>query len=135
MTAHPLPIELTMLGCAIALALVQIVLQASSQLPFVSLGYLMGPRDTSPAIDNKYVGRIGRALQNMLATFPLFAAAVLGVVAAGRTSTTSAHAAELYVWARALYVPVYIAGIPVLRTLIWIASIVAIVWMLEPLFG
>ena len=135
MTAHPLPIELTMLACAIALVIVQIVLQASAQLPFVSLGFLMGPRDQPAVIDNKYVGRVNRALHNMLATFPIFAAAVLGVVVAGRTNSATAHGAELYVWARALYVPVYILGIPVLRTLIWLASILAIVWLLEPLFA
>ncbi|MBV1706197.1 MAG: MAPEG family protein [Hyphomicrobiales bacterium] len=135
MTAHPLPFEISMLAWAIALVIFQIVLQAASQFPFVSIGFLMGPRDSAATIDNKYVGRINRALHNILATFPLFAAASLAVVVAGRTSATTAHGAEMYVWARVLYLPVYIAGIPVLRTLVWTASIVAIVWLMEPLFA
>ena len=133
MTAHPVSLELTMLGCAIALVLVQITLQAASRAPFLSPATLMGSRDTANVIDNKYVGRIDRALRNVLETFPLFAAAVLGVVAAGRTSSSTAHGAEIYVWARTLYVPAYISGIPFLRTIIWgvsIAGIVMILWQL-----
>lgn len=133
MAAHPVPFELTMLGCAVALVLVQIVLQAAAQAPFLSPAVLMGPRDAATAIDNKYVGRIARALRNVLETFPLFAAAVLGVVAAGRTGAATAHGAELYVWARTLYVPAYISGIPFLRTIIWgvsMAGIVMILWQL-----
>ncbi len=135
MASHPVPFELTMLGCAVALVLLQLVLQAAAQMPFLSLSTLMGPRDTPNVIDNKYVGRIARALHNVLETFPLFAAAVLGVVAAGRTGSATAHGAEIYVWARTLYVPVYIAGIPVLRTIIWAASIVGIVMILWQLLA
>jgi uncharacterized MAPEG superfamily protein len=42
--------------------------------------------------------------------------------------------AQLYFWARLVYVPVYAAGIPYLRTLIWAASIVGIVLLLTALF-
>jgi uncharacterized MAPEG superfamily protein len=41
--------------------------------------------------------------------------------------------AQLYFWARLAYVPVYAAGIPYLRTLLWAASIAGIVLVLTRL--
>jgi uncharacterized MAPEG superfamily protein len=41
--------------------------------------------------------------------------------------------AQLYFWARLLYVPVYAAGIAYLRTLIWFTSIAGIVILLAAL--
>jgi uncharacterized MAPEG superfamily protein len=38
--------------------------------------------------------------------------------------------AQLYFWARVVYVPVYAAGIPVARTIVWTASIVGLVMVL-----
>jgi uncharacterized MAPEG superfamily protein len=37
-------------------------------------------------------------------------------------------------WARVAYVPVYAAGIPYLRTLIWAASMIGLIMVLRPLF-
>ena len=41
--------------------------------------------------------------------------------------------AQLYFWARVLYVPVYAAGIPYLRTLVWAVSLAGIVLLLVAL--
>jgi uncharacterized MAPEG superfamily protein len=38
--------------------------------------------------------------------------------------------AQIYFWARLIYVPVYAAGIPVVRTLIWAVSIAGLVMVL-----
>jgi len=51
-----------------------------------------------------------------------------------RHSGMTVLGAQLYFWARVAYVPVYAAGIPYLRTLIWAASIVGIVLLLTALF-
>ena len=53
-----------------------------------------------------------RANANFLETFPFFAAAVLAVVAAGAHTPPTVIAAQLYFWARLLYLPVYIAEYP-----------------------
>ena len=127
--------ELVMLGCAIALVLLQIVLQASAGALFLNLGYLMGPRDEDKAVANVYVGRTTRALHNVMETFPLFAALALALAVTGRTGGNAALGAQIYVWARTIYVPVYILGIPVLRTLVWAASMTGIVMMLMALLG
>jgi len=55
---------------------------------------------------------------------------VLVVTALAKNSATSVLGAQLYFWARVAYVPVYAAGLPVVRTLIWTASIAGLVMVL-----
>ena len=133
MTAFPMSTEILMLGWAIVLVLLQLVLQAGSSSMGLSIGYLMGPRDEAKSVTNIYAGRISRALHNVLETFPLFAALALALVVTGRGGGTAALGAQIYVWARAIYVPVYVLGIPVVRSLVWAASIAGIVLMLKAL--
>ncbi|MEO8779981.1 MAG: MAPEG family protein, partial [Rhodanobacter sp.] len=67
-------------------------------------------------------------------TFPLFAAAVLVACALQRHDGMTVLGAQLYFWARLVYLPVYAAGIPYLRTLAWMVSVVGIVLVLAALF-
>ena len=78
--------------------------------------------------------RTAAASRNFLETFPFFAAATVALVAAGRNDADTAFAAQVYLWARVAYLPVYAVGIPYLRTAVWIASLWAIVQLLKPLF-
>lgn len=82
---------------------------------------------------SKHAQRAHRASRNFLETFPFFAAATLAVVIAERTGTQTALGAEIYLIARVVYLPVYIVGIPYLRTLVYIVSIWGILQMLEAL--
>ncbi|NMW25670.1 hypothetical protein HFP05_15275, partial [Rhodanobacter denitrificans] len=75
-----------------------------------------------------------RARANFLETFPLFVAVVLAAHLLQRHGDMTVLGAQLYFWARLAYVPVYAAGIPYLRTLIWAASIVGIALVLAALF-
>ena len=135
MNNAPMSTEILMLACAVALVLLQIVLQASAGAMFLKLGYLMGPRDENRDVENVYVGRINRALHNVLETFPLFAALALALAVTGRTGGYAALGAQLYVWSRTIYVPVYVLGIPVLRTIVWAVSMAGIVMMLVALLA
>ena len=135
MTAFPMSTEILMLGWAIVLVLLQLVLQASSSSMGLSIGYLMGPRDEARSVTNIYAGRISRALHNVLETFPLFAALALALVVTGRGGGAAALGAQIYVGARAIYVPLYVLGIPVVRTIAFVASMAGIVMMLVALLG
>jgi uncharacterized MAPEG superfamily protein len=64
-------------------------------------------------------GRLERALQNFLETFPLFAAAVLMAHFAGRHGWMTEWGAQLYFWARVAYVAFYAAGVFLVRSLVW----------------
>jgi uncharacterized MAPEG superfamily protein len=73
-----------------------------------------------------------RALRNFLETFPLFAAAVLVAHEAGRHSWLTEWGAQTYLAARVVYLPLYAAGVPVVRTIVFMVSMVGIVMVLWP---
>lgn len=123
-------IEMTMLGWSVILGLVQIGLVAMFSVAQRGLGWAVGARDVTPAPLTGIGGRLDRATRNFLETFPLFAAVALAVVFVQHGDAISALGAQLYFWARLVYVPVYAAGIPYLRTLVWLVSIVGIILLL-----
>ncbi|MET0942029.1 MAG: MAPEG family protein [Mesorhizobium sp.] len=121
--------ELTVLGWSVVLLLVQVVLQASAAL---DLGprYLFGPRDEKRESKVIAAGRLNRALKNFLETYPAFIALALGLIVAGKAGGIGATGAWLWLVARVVYVALYAAGIPVIRTIVWFLSIVGLVMML-----
>lgn len=122
--------ELCMLVWSVVLGLVQIALAASGSVSQRGLTWAAGARDGQwPALTG-IASRLDRARGNFLETFPLFAAAVLIAFALQRHDGMTVLGAQLYFWARLIYVPVYAAGIPYLRTLVWAASIIGIVLIL-----
>lgn len=127
-------IETTMLVWAIVLGLVQIGLAATLSTQQRGLGWNVGARDGTPAPLTGVAGRLDRAAKNFLETFPFFAAAVLAVMFTQRGDAQSALGAQMYFWARLVYVPLYAAGIPYLRTLVWVVSLAGLLMVLKPLF-
>ena len=75
-------------------------------------------------------GRLERALANFLETFPLFAAAILIAHVAGRHNWMTLWGAQLYFWARVLYVPLYAFGVPLVRSLAWNVATFGIILIL-----
>lgn len=127
-------IELRMLAWSVVLGLVQIGIATLGLLGQRGLGWAAGARDTTPPALAGLAGRLDRARANFLETFPFFVAVVLATIALQRHDATTALGAQLYFWARLAYVPIYAAGIPYLRTLVWATSIVGIVILLGALF-
>jgi uncharacterized MAPEG superfamily protein len=127
--------ELVLLGWSVVLLLAQIVIQASLATSELGLGYAMGARDEGRMPAGALPGRANRVLDNFLQTFPAFVALAVGVTLAGKSGGLAALGAHLYLWARVAYVPAYLAGVPVLRTLIWALSIVGLVLMTVALLG
>ena len=126
--------EMCMLVWSVALGLVQIAIAATGLIAQRGMGWAVGPRDGEPKPLGKVAARLDRARGNFLETFPLFAAAVLAGYLLQRHDGMTALGAQLYFWARLAYVPVYAAGIPYLRTLIWAVSLAGIVMVLAALF-
>jgi uncharacterized MAPEG superfamily protein len=52
---------------------------------------------------------------------------------AGREGTLTLYGAWLYIVARVVYVPLYAAGIPFLRSLVWMVSLFGIILVLVPI--
>lgn len=123
-------IEIQMLGWSIVLGLVQVIIAAGAVTRERGLAWNASARDGVPPAPGPLAARLQRAQANFLETFPFFAAAVLAVVLTQRQDSTTALAVQLYFWARLVYVPLYAAGIPYLRSLVWVVSLVGIVLLL-----
>lgn len=78
-------------------------------------------------------GRAERAAKNMIEGMVMFLALVLAAQLAGK-APQAAFGATVFFWARLVYWPVYLAGIPVLRTLVWLASIVGLILILKEIW-
>ncbi|WP_419255664.1 MAPEG family protein [Caulobacter sp. ErkDOM-YI] len=118
-------IELQLLAVAVLIGLVHLLWASAAAQPQRGLKWNVGPRDT-PVTLTGMAGRLGRASANFRETFPLFAAGVLAVYLSGRIGFVSAHGALLYVVARAIYLPLYAFGVPVARSLVWVASMIGL---------
>ena len=90
----------------------------------------LGNRDNLPEA-SPLAGRAERTARNTLENFVLFAAIALVAHAAGATSPKVAMGAQIFFWARLIYIPVYVAGIAYLRTAIWVLSIVGLGMMVS----
>jgi uncharacterized MAPEG superfamily protein len=127
--------ELTILGWTLVLALAQIGIASAMRTAETGLAYNMGPRDASAPPMRPVTARLQRALANLLETLPLFAAAVLVAHAMGRTGEATLLGSQVYLAARVLYVPLYAAGIPVLRTVAWGTSIAGLIMILKAILA
>ncbi|MGO4171666.1 MAPEG family protein [Bosea sp. TAF32] len=134
MTALPMTTEITVLGWSVVLLLVQVVLQAGTSAD-LGPGYLFSPRDERREPQNIVSRRLKRALDNLLETYPAFVALALALTITGKAGGSAATGAWIYLAARVVYVALYAAGVPVLRTLVWVASFVGLVMMLSRLLG
>ena len=127
-------IEIRMLCWSVVLGLAQLVIATTLALKDQGLAYNVSPRDLPPPPVAIFTARLQRAFGNFRETFVYFAVAVLVVTLLNKTNATTALGAQLYFWARVVYVPVYAAGIPFARTAIWAASIVGLVMVLGAAF-
>lgn len=126
-------IELWWLGWSVVLGFVYVLVAAALVTSQRGIFWNAGNRDGEAKPLNKYAARADRASKNFLETFVFFAAATLAVVLANETSAQTVLAAQIYFWARVAYLPVYVVGIPYLRTAIWIVSLWGILQMLQAL--
>jgi uncharacterized MAPEG superfamily protein len=80
--------------------------------------------EASPA-----AARADRAAKNMIENMVLFVV----VLTASRLRGADAHAltpgAAMFFWARLAYWPVYVIGIPYLRTVLWATALCGLLWI------
>ena len=84
------------------------------------------PRDEKLEPLRGVAGRLDRALRNFSETFPLFVAVILVAQLTDTHDALTEWGARLYFWGRAFYVPLYAAGIPLLRSLVWNVATIGI---------
>ena len=123
-------LELKMLAFSIVLGLVHIVL--ASHAASLQRGYVWtaSSRDKAVPALTGVAGRLARALQNFVETFPLFAAAVLIAHVTATHSSMTEWGVQLYFWGRVTYLALYAAGVFLLRSLVWNVASLGIVLVL-----
>lgn len=129
-----MPIEIKWLAWSIVLGLIYVLIAATFATQQRGLRWNASNRDGEPTPLTGAAARAARASHNFLETFPFFAAAVLAVVFTKSNTPHTAFGAELYFWARLAYLPIYIIGIPYLRTLVWAVSFWGLLQVLEALW-
>jgi uncharacterized MAPEG superfamily protein len=129
--------EIWVLGWSVVMLLVHVMAQALALDLSGDLGvkYLLGPRDENRVSSGIVAGRLLRALRNLLETYPAFIALALALAVTGKTGGWGAIGAVIWIVSRLVYVGLYAAGVPVLRTLAWFASIVGLVLMVVRLMS
>jgi uncharacterized MAPEG superfamily protein len=128
------PVEMVLLGVAVAIGLVQLIWAAGAARGQQTTAWNVGPRD-EPWPLTGVAARLDRAFKNFMETFPFFAAALLAATLLGKLGGLTLWGALLYVVGRAIYVPLYAAGVPVVRTVVWMVSMIGIVMLLVAVFA
>lgn len=128
-------VELTILAWSMVLLLVHIFAAAHFKTKQYGPRWNMGARDEKLPPLHPLAGRLTRAQANFQETLPIVIVALLGVVLAGRTSDTTALGAWIWLGARLAYLPVYALGIPMIRTLIFLVSMIGLGMVLWPLLS
>src|SRR5688572_17085614 len=82
-----------------------------------------GNREAMPE-PSLLAGRADRAAKNLVENLPIFLCVVLAARLAGAAPERIAMGAHVFVWARVVYLLVYLAGIRYLRTLVFAISVV-----------
>ena len=128
-------VEMTMLALAAVLGFVHLFVAAQLVTREHGAAWNTGARDVTPPLTGKLAGRMDRAFRNFRETFPIFAVAVFLITALDRHNARTEWGAQLYFWMRILYLPLYAAGVPFLRTLVWLAATVGILLVLSAAFS
>jgi uncharacterized MAPEG superfamily protein len=124
--------ELAVLAWGCILAFVHIFAAVRVKTRQYGTKWNMGARDETLEPPQPIVGRLARAQANFFETFPIYAAAALIVSFAHLESRSTAIGAWLWLGARCVYLPIYALGIPVVRTISFLVSVVGIALVLHP---
>ena len=124
--------ELIVLAWGCILGIVHIFLAVRFKTRQYGTKWNVGARDGELPPPQPIVGRLARAQANFFETFPIYAAAALIVSVAGLGDRWTAIGAWLWLGARLVYLPLYAFGVPVLRTIAFLVSILGIALVLRP---
>ncbi len=131
-----MPVEITILALGAVLLFIHIFVATRFKTAQYGRKWNTSARDEALPEPNPVAGRLMRAQANFQETFPIAIVALMGVVIAGKTSQWSAFGGWIWLGARVVYLPLYWAGIPVVRTIVWSIALVGLAMVIWPLlFG
>jgi uncharacterized MAPEG superfamily protein len=126
-------LELQLLAWSVVLLIAYIMVQGALVAPIKGMVWNAGPRDGGQPPLGKYSGRAQRALENFKETYPAFIALALALAVTGHTGGNGALGAWLWFGGRIAYLPLYVLGVPWLRSGAYGVAFVGLVMMLTRL--
>ena len=124
--------ELLCLELSVIWWVVHVLCQAVTARGEFGDAYLFSPRDFNVTAKGLVCGRATRALRNYVENLVPFVALDLALIV---TQHAGGLGATLWIIGRVIYLPIYLAGIPYIRTAAWLLSIVGLLMMLGRLMG
>ena len=125
-------IELKLLVWSVGLTVVQMLVAVTAAMMQVGLPALAGNREGLEPRTG-WAGRAARAHHNMLENLVLFAVLIVAASIVDRINAMTALGAQLFFWGRLVYAPIYIIGIPWLRTAAFTVSIAGLLLIFSQL--
>jgi uncharacterized MAPEG superfamily protein len=130
-----MPVEIRIAAFGAVLLFIHIFVATRFKTRQYGRKWNVGARDDTLPPPNEMTGRTMRAQANFQETFPIAIVALLGVVLADRTSNLTALGGWIWLGARIIYLPLYAAGVPVIRTIVYTISIVGLGMVIWPLLA
>ncbi len=128
--------EITVLAVATFWGFVQLIAAAQASNFQYGLRWAASPRDEEMPPLAPIPGRINRNFRNYMETFPFFVTAVLIGEIAGVHNAMTHWGAIAYLGGRIAFTALYIAGIPLVRSLFWnVAAFGMLAVLAAPLFA
>ncbi len=118
--ASPFP---ALVAWSVVLLVFQICLHGMLVTRELGSGWNAGPRDGDEQPKGVLVGRAHRASKNLQETYPAFVGLALGLALAGDPSGWGLIGAWIWFACRIVYIPLYLAGIPYIRSLVWLGAL------------
>ena len=124
--------ELTLLAYSLILSWVMFMVGATLRTNmYTPKGLMLAMQNRANLPEaSAMAGRADRAARNMLDNLVLFAALVLMAKVSDVSNANTILGAQLFFGARLVYFPVYVIGIPVVRTLLWAVATVGMAMIL-----
>ena len=121
---------LPLIGWSVVLLVFHILLQGWTVTRELGSQWNAGSRDDGQKPSGHLAGRAERASNNFRETYPAFVALALALVFKGDAATVGLYGTWIWFICRIIYIPLYLAGIPYIRSLVWVGSLIGLAMMI-----
>ncbi len=118
--------ETTVFLLSLALGMVHFMIGAITYALQIGVTTALGSRDNLPERDNLLGVRGERANHNCKETLPWALGLLVLVQAVGVTNEMTALGAWMYFWGRVFYLPIYVLGLPLVRSFAYFSALIGL---------
>ncbi len=125
---------MVLLVLSVVLLVFHIMLQGFLATRELGSEWNAGPRDEGRKPQSALAGRAERASQNYRETYPAFVGLVLALAFYGDAGGWGLIGGWIWFLCRIVYIPLYLGGVPYVRSLVWLGSLLGLLLMIVGLF-